>query len=117
MGDKGMSLSGGQKQRLALARALYSRIPMLVLDDIFSGLDVGSLRHIVKNVFGPSGIAKRLSLTIIMATQYGAHVVQQADQIAILGRGGRIVEQGSFNSLVSNRNSFLHTIELQEEKS
>lgn len=117
VGDKGMSLSGGQKQRLALARALYSRIPMLVLDDIFSGLDVGSLRHIVKNVFGHSGIARRLGLTIIMATQYGAHVVQQADQIAILGRDGRIVEQGLYQKLVSNRNSFLHTIELREENS
>jgi ABC-type multidrug transport system fused ATPase/permease subunit len=116
VGDKGMSLSGGQKQRLALARALYSRIPILVLDDIFSGLDVGSLRHIAKSVFGPSGIAKRHRLTVLMATHQGSHFVQQADQIAVFGRGGRIVEQGSYQELVGNRNSFLHTIELREEK-
>ena len=117
VGDKGMSLSGGQKQRLALARALYSRIPILVLDDIFSGLDIGSLKHIVKSVFGSSGIAKRHGLTILMATHYGAHVVQQADQIVVLGRDGRIVEQGPFQKLMGNRKSFLHTIELREEKS
>jgi ATP-binding cassette subfamily C (CFTR/MRP) protein 1 len=117
VGDKGMSLSGGQKQRLALARALYSRIPILVLDDIFSGLDIGSLKHIVKSVFGSSGIAKRHGLTVLMATHYGAHVVQQADQIVVLGCGGRIVEQGPFQKLMGNRNSFLHTIELREEKS
>lgn len=117
VGDKGMSLSGGQKQRLALARALYSRIPILVLDDIFSGLDVGSLKHIGKSVFGPSGIAKRHALTVLMATHQGSHFVQKADQIAIFGRDGRIVEQGSFQKLASNRNSFLHTIELLEETS
>jgi ATP-binding cassette subfamily C (CFTR/MRP) protein 1 len=116
VGDKGMSLSGGQKQRLALARALYSRIPILVLDDIFSGLDIGSLRHIAKSVFGPSGIAKRHGLTVLMATHQGSHFVQQADQIAVFGRDGRIVEQGSCQELVSNRISFLHTIELREEK-
>jgi ATP-binding cassette subfamily C (CFTR/MRP) protein 1 len=116
VGDKGMSLSGGQKQRLALARALYSRIPILVLDDIFSGLDVDSLKHIAKSVFGSSGIAKRHGLTILMATHYGTYVVQQADQIVVLGRDGRIIEQGSFKKLMSNPDSFLHTIELREEK-
>ena len=117
VGDKGMSLSGGQKQRLALARALYSRIPVLVLDDIFSGLDIASLKHIAKSVFGSSGIVKRHGLTVVMATHYATHVVQQADQIVVLGRDGRIVEQGSFKKLRSNRNSFLHTIELREEMS
>ncbi|KAM0708560.1 hypothetical protein Q7P35_005212 [Cladosporium inversicolor] len=117
VGDKGMSLSGGQKQRLALARALYSRIFILMLDDIFSGLDVGSLRHIVIYVFGSSGIARRHGLTVLMATHQGANFVQQADQIAVLGSDGRIVEQGSFQKLSSNRNSFLHTIELREAES
>ena len=116
VGNKGMSLSGGQKQRLALARALYSRIPILVLDDIFSGLDIHSLKHIAGSVFGSSGIAKRHGLTILMTTHYGTYVVQQADQIVVLGRDGRIVEQGSFEKLTSNRNSFLHTIELRDEK-
>jgi ATP-binding cassette subfamily C (CFTR/MRP) protein 1 len=116
VGNKGMSLSGGQKQRLALARALYSRIPILVLDDIFSGLDTQSLKHIAGSVFGSSGIAKRHGLTILMSTHYGAYVVQQADRIVVLGCNGRIVEQGSFQKLISDRNSFLHTIELREEK-
>ncbi|GAD97261.1 multidrug resistance-associated protein, putative [Paecilomyces variotii No. 5] len=38
-GSRGASLSGGQKQRVALARAVYSRLPVLLLDDIFNGLD------------------------------------------------------------------------------
>jgi ATP-binding cassette subfamily C (CFTR/MRP) protein 1 len=116
VGNKGMSLSGGHKQRLALARALYSRIPVLVLDDIFSGLDINSLKHVAGSVFGPSGIARRYGLTVLMTTHYGSYVVQQADQIVVLGSDGRIVEQGSLEMLISSRNSFLHTIELREEK-
>jgi ABC-type multidrug transport system fused ATPase/permease subunit len=116
VGNKGMSLSGGQKQRLALARAIYSRIPVLVLDDIFSGLDIHSLKHTAASVFGSSGIAKRHGLTTILTTHDITHVVQQADQIVVLGYDGRIVEQGSFEKLISNQNSFLHTIDLREEK-
>lgn len=111
-----MSLSGGQKQRLALARALYSRIPILVLDDIFSGLDIDSLKHIFGSVFSSSGIAKRHDLTILITTHYSTYVVQKADRIVVMGCDGRIAEQESFEKLISNRNSFLRTIELQAEK-
>lgn len=114
VGNKGMSLSGGQKQRLALARALYSRIPILVLDDIFSGLDINSLKHIAGSVFGPSGIAKQHGITVLMTTHQANSFVQQADQILVLGSNGRIIEQGSFEKLTNNPNSFLHTIELRE---
>ncbi|KAI4639949.1 hypothetical protein J4E93_008748 [Alternaria ventricosa] len=116
VGNKGMSLSGGQKQRLALARALYSRIRVLVLDDIFSGLDITSLKHIAGSVFGSSGVAKRHGLTVLMTTHTATYFVQQADRIVVLGNEGRIVEQGSFEKLISNRNSFLHSIELREEE-
>lgn len=115
VGNRGMSLSGGQKQRLALARALYSRISVLVLDDIFSGLDINSLKHIAGSVFGPSGIARRHGLTVLMTTHHSSYFIPHADQIFVLGCNGRIVEKGSFEKLIGNRNSFLHTIELHEE--
>lgn len=41
-GSDGFTLSGGQKQRVALARALYLQTDLLVLDDVFSGLDAGT---------------------------------------------------------------------------
>jgi ABC-type multidrug transport system fused ATPase/permease subunit len=39
VGPKGVQLSGGQRWRLALARALYSRAGILVMDDVFSAVD------------------------------------------------------------------------------
>ncbi|THC90673.1 hypothetical protein EYZ11_009866 [Aspergillus tanneri] len=46
IGPNGCKLSGGQKARIALARALYSRAGILLLDDIFSAVDVHTARHL-----------------------------------------------------------------------
>ncbi|KAJ0419789.1 P-loop containing nucleoside triphosphate hydrolase protein [Aspergillus carlsbadensis] len=49
IGANGINLSGGQKWRLSLARALYSRASILVLDDIFSAVDAHVGRHLYEN--------------------------------------------------------------------
>lgn len=67
-GNHGSNLSGGQKQRVALARALYSRKPLLVFDDLFSGLDKETTEAIFKNVFGAKGLLRELGATAIVAT-------------------------------------------------
>ncbi|PCG93312.1 ABC transporter, integral membrane type 1 [Penicillium occitanis (nom. inval.)] len=46
-GNKGALLSGGQKQRVALARAVYSKNQVLVLDDVFSGLDSRIINNVI----------------------------------------------------------------------
>lgn len=46
IGPKGVNLSGCQKWRTALARALYSRAGILVIDDIFSAVDAHTARHL-----------------------------------------------------------------------
>ncbi|RFU75576.1 abc transporter [Trichoderma arundinaceum] len=100
VGSKGLTLSGGQKQRVALARALYSRKPLLIADDIFSGLDPESRHHIWTQVFGPSGLFRRQNATAILAT-HTLDFLQDADQIIILDNG-RISHQGTFNDLVDS---------------
>ncbi|KAH9811640.1 hypothetical protein DFH28DRAFT_433779 [Melampsora americana] len=54
IGEKGVNLSGGQKARISLARAVYSRASVILLDDVLSAVDAHTARHIVDHCFkGP----------------------------------------------------------------
>lgn len=84
-GSSGVTLSGGQKQRIvsdgvilrqikkligvqALARAVYSSAPILILDDVFSGLDTQSISTILSRLLAPTGYFRKSDKTVIMAT-------------------------------------------------
>ncbi|RFU28640.1 hypothetical protein B7463_g7701, partial [Scytalidium lignicola] len=98
VGSNGMTLSGGQKQRLALARALYSRANVVIVDDILSGLDATTGEHVFSEVFGPNGLFRRAKTTVIFATNLVDQLVY-ADHIIALGNDGRLVQQGTFEEL------------------
>ncbi|KAJ5307053.1 hypothetical protein N7508_006068 [Penicillium antarcticum] len=85
-GSSGVTLSGGQKQRISLARALYSRAPVLVLDDVFSGLDNKSITTITSRLFAPDGHFKDSGRTVILAT-HNHRVLPYADEIILLDAG------------------------------
>lgn len=51
-----MNLSGGQKQRLSLARAVYRKAAVYLLDDPLAALDAHVSQHVFKQVIGPSGL-------------------------------------------------------------
>ncbi|KAF4345386.1 hypothetical protein FBEOM_687 [Fusarium beomiforme] len=53
VGSDGIALSGGQKQRVSLARALYLESDLVILDDVFSGLDADTELQVFQRVFGP----------------------------------------------------------------
>ncbi|WJG35266.1 P-loop containing nucleoside triphosphate hydrolase protein [Fusarium oxysporum Fo47] len=55
IGSQGLKLSGGQRQRLALARAIYARCEIVLLDDSFSALDHKTERQVVSNLVGIQG--------------------------------------------------------------
>ncbi|KAG8422568.1 hypothetical protein J3459_010243 [Metarhizium acridum] len=69
IGTNGLSSSGGQKQRISLARALYSRKPVVVLDDVLSGLDWITQRHVYNRVLAPKGLLRGSKTTVILATR------------------------------------------------
>lgn len=84
-GNSASNLSGGQKQRIALARAIYSQKPILVLDDLFSGLDRETAQTIFENLLGIGGLLRTAQSTVIMATSlveyvHYADVVMQFDE-------------------------------------
>lgn len=97
VGSDGLTLSGGQKQRVSLARALYLQADLLVLDDVFSGLDAETEEHVFDQVFGLHGISRKRGTTVFLCTNSVRHL-PAADHIIVL-RQGRIVVQGNFDHL------------------
>ena len=91
VGEKGLSLSGGQKARISLARAVYARADVYLLDDPLSAVDEHVGQHIIANVLGKNGLLS--TKTIVLATN-NIPVLNQADKICMISNG-ELVEQGS----------------------
>ena len=89
--------SGGQTQRLGLARALYTKPGLLVMDEATSSLDAESEEEIRQALESMRG-----KVTVILIA-HRLNTIQHADQVLFL-ESGRIVDSGKFSELVS-RNS------------
>ncbi|KMU72653.1 bile pigment transporter 1 [Coccidioides immitis RMSCC 3703] len=97
VGERGISLSGGQKARLTLARAVYARADIYLLDDVLSAVDQHVGRHIINRVLGRTGIL--CGKTRILATN-SIPVLKEADFIGLL-RSGTIIEKGTYEQLLA----------------
>jgi ATP-binding cassette subfamily C (CFTR/MRP) protein 1 len=97
VGSKGYSLSGGQRQRLALARALYSRKKILVLDDVTSGLDADLSKRVAQSL---KAFCRNHGVTVVAAT-HSVHHLRYSDHIVAMGQHGKISEQGSLADLTA----------------
>lgn len=98
IGTNGTTLSGGQKARVCLARALYDTSSLLVLDDVFSGLDNNTAARVFDRAFGTKGLLRRRGTTVLVCTHSMRHI-SLADHVLVLGPHGTIIEQGPFSSL------------------
>ncbi|KAJ4289146.1 hypothetical protein N0V90_011488 [Kalmusia sp. IMI 367209] len=104
IGSKGISLSGGQKNRISLARALYARRSMFVVDDMLAGLDNTTEKMVFDRVFGRNGLLRKSGATIVLAT-HATHYSRHADRIIIIS-DGRIIEQGTYQELAKKNIDF-----------
>ncbi|KAI9339681.1 P-loop containing nucleoside triphosphate hydrolase protein [Obelidium mucronatum] len=102
IGERGINLSGGQKQRINLARAVYSRADVYLLDDTLSAVDAHVGKHIFNQVIGPKGLLATKSRVFVT---HSIHVVHEADYVALM-QGGEIVEAGKYKSLMSKGKKF-----------
>ncbi|KAL0574610.1 hypothetical protein V5O48_007360 [Marasmius crinis-equi] len=101
VGEKGITLSGGQRARIALARAVYARADLVLLDDCLAAVDSHVARHIFDRVIGPKGI---LSTKARILVTNSVSFVSQFDNLLFVRRG-IILERGNYASLMANTES------------
>lgn len=94
LGEGGTRLSGGQAQRLAIARAFLKDSPLLLLDEVTSGLDEESEQEVL------TALAKLCEGKTVLFTTHRMNTVLGAQRIIVLDQG-RIAEQGSHQELLA----------------
>src|SRR5207302_10507525 len=92
--ESGQNLSGGQRQRIAIARALLTEAPIMILDEPTSALDPQHEQLIIETLRR----LKRQRTIIIVSHRLST--VADCDQIFVMDNG-RIVERGTHEQLVA----------------
>jgi ATP-binding cassette subfamily C (CFTR/MRP) protein 1 len=81
----------------ALARAVYSRLPVIILDDVTSGLDPTMVNFILTQLFGPQGHFRKSGTSVILAT-HNRSVLPYMDEIIVMDNGV-VVNLGSYSDI------------------
>lgn len=106
IGERGITLSGGQKQRITLARALYKKPLILLLDDPFSQVDVNTEYLIWNNLKKyPFSLIKIIISQRILS-------LKEVDRIYFFSNG-KIIEEGNHTFLMSKKQHYYNLIQKQ----
>ena len=100
-------MSGGEKQRLSIARAMLKNAEILILDEATSALDSQTEALIQKSV--EELIKDRTSIVIA----HRLSTIRHANKIVVM-EGGRVVEQGILDELITAKGPFSHYWEAQK---
>ncbi|PTO39882.1 ATP-binding protein [Enterococcus mundtii] len=106
--ENGKNFSGGQKQRLTIARALIAKPALLILDDSLSALDYQTDLNLRQ------ALQTSLNTTVIIISQR-IRSIQQAEHIIVMDQG-KIVAQGTHDTLLSQSSEYREIVASQEEE-
>lgn len=111
LGERGITLSGGQKQRVSIARAIARNPQILILDDSLSAVDTNTENSIL------NALKKIMKGRTSIIISHRVSSAKLADKIIVLD-DGRIVEEGTNESLLSKDSVYktLYEKQLQESE-
>lgn len=103
--EENQNISGGQKQRILLARALLGDPQILILDEATSALDNPTQNAVIRSM-------ESLAVTRITVA-HRLSTLRTCDRILLMDRG-KVVEEGSFESLMERRGKFYEMVQVQK---
>jgi ATP-binding cassette, subfamily B, bacterial len=106
LGERGRRLSGGQRQRIAIARALVSDAPVLLLDEPSTGLDAETKLELVDPLVRLSDHRTTIVISHDLLT------TRDADHIVVLDEG-KVAESGRHDDLLAANGIYAHLWALQ----
>jgi ABC-type multidrug transport system fused ATPase/permease subunit len=106
VGERGVRLSGGQRQRIAIARAVYERPQILVLDEATSSLDTESERLVQR------AIERALEETTGVVIAHRLSTIAQATKIVVMNMG-QIEAVGQHEELIKHSTTYRRLQNLQ----
>ena len=99
-GEGGRNLSGGEKQRISIARCLIRETPVLLMDEATAALDNATAFQVENEILSMDHLT-----SIIVTHRLEKNLLEKYDEIIVLNTG-KIVENGTFNKLMSNKQYF-----------
>ncbi|EIN07962.1 P-loop containing nucleoside triphosphate hydrolase protein [Punctularia strigosozonata HHB-11173 SS5] len=112
VGEKGLTLSGGQKARVTLARAVYSKAKIVLLDDILAALDVHTARHVVDKCLKGDLLRDR---TVLLVTHNLALARLVAKKVIRVDGQGHVTAEASLAEAIEHDDTLRQELAKEEE--